>query len=322
MSDRRDGLRLLPVPGHGTEDVVLDAEGCAWTGTDDGAVWRVDPDGGTTRVGLTGGRPLGLELLDEDRLLVCDSERGLLAMHRRTGEVEVLATHAAGQGLLVCNNAAVGPDGEVWFSDSSAVHPRARWRADLLEATCTGRLLCRRPDGTTEQWLDRLDFANGVVLLPDGGSVLVAETGGRRIRRLWLTGPLAGQDEVLVDALPGYPDNAALGSDGLVWVALASPRVRALEVARRHHRVVRRALTRLPERLNPRPTPSVHVQAYAVSAQGATLVHDLRRPADRFSMVTGVREHRGRLWLGSLEQPCLAVLDVPGGPEDRGGTGD
>jgi hypothetical protein len=28
-------------------------------------------------------------------------------------------------------------------------------------------------------------------------------------------------------------------------------------------------------------------------------------------MVTGVREHGGQVWLGSLEEPALAVLSLP-----------
>jgi hypothetical protein len=29
---------------------------------------------------------------------------------------------------------------------------------------------------------------------------------------------------------------------------------------------------------------------------------------DRYHMVTGVREHEGRVWMGSLEEPAVAVL--------------
>ena len=44
------------------------------------------------------------------------------------------------------------------------------------------------------------------------------------------------------------------------------------------------------------------------------LVHDLdlQPPASGpgFHMVTGVREHDGRLWMGSLVEPAVAVLDL------------
>ena len=317
MSARRTGLRRLPVPGHGAEDVVVDAQGHAYTGTEDGAVLRVAPDGSVTRVGHTRGRPLGLELLDDDRLLVCDAERGLLAMHRTTGAVEVLVTEVAGRPLGVCNNAAVAADGSIWFSDSSAVHPLRRWRADLLEATCTGRLLRRAPDGSVEEHLTGLDFANGVALAPDGSAVHVAETGARTVVRLWLSGSRAGTRDLFAADLPGYPDNLSTGSDGLVWVTIASPPVAALERLRAHAPALVRRLGRvLPPALLPAPVRSVHVQAYR--PDGA-LVHDLRLPATDFHLVTGVREHRGTLWFGSLEEAAVATLDLaatgtPGAP--------
>jgi hypothetical protein len=43
-------------------------------------------------------------------------------------------------------------------------------------------------------------------------------------------------------------------------------------------------------------------------------VHDVsvERPEDlaRYHVVTGVREHDGRVWMGSLEEPAVAVVDL------------
>ena len=36
--------------------------------------------------------------------------------------------------------------------------------------------------------------------------------------------------------------------------------------------------------------------------------HDIDAVADEFHMVTGVREHNGQVWFGSLHEPALAVL--------------
>ena len=65
--------RRIEVPAMGAEDVVIDDRGIAWTGTEDGSVWRVAKDGAVRRVGNTGGRPLGIELYGEDRLLIADA---------------------------------------------------------------------------------------------------------------------------------------------------------------------------------------------------------------------------------------------------------
>jgi hypothetical protein len=37
-------------------------------------------------------------------------------------------------------------------------------------------------------------------------------------------------------------------------------------------------------------------------------VHDVIADASGYHMVTGVREHDGALWLGSLHEPAVAVV--------------
>jgi len=300
-------LTVVPVPGHGAEDVVVDEQGAVFTGTDDGSVWRIRDDGRRIdRVGATGGRPLGLELLPDGRLLVCDAHRGLLALDTGTGAVEPLATHVHGERILVCNNAAVHSSGAIYFSDSSRVFPLERWRADLVESTGTGRLLRRDPDGTVDVVLDGLRFANGVALSADEAYVAVAETGGRTVVRRWLAGPRAGRVDRLAEDLPGYPDNIARGSDGLIWVTLASPRVPSLERVMRAPVPVRRVSSRLPRRLQPAPVRSARVVALDDAGE---VVHDLSADPASYHMVTGVRERLGRVWLGSLEESAVAVME-------------
>ncbi|HOT57129.1 MAG TPA: SMP-30/gluconolactonase/LRE family protein, partial [Ornithinibacter sp.] len=99
----------------------------------------LDPGSGpTTTVTSTGGRPLGLENLPDGRILVCDAHRGLLALDPASGDLETLLTEVDGDRLLFTNNAAVAPDGTIWFSDSSRIWPIEEWKNDLIEHTCTG----------------------------------------------------------------------------------------------------------------------------------------------------------------------------------------
>jgi hypothetical protein len=39
-------------------------------------------------------------------------------------------------------------------------------------------------------------------------------------------------------------------------------------------------------------------------------VHDVSGEASGYHMVTGVREHDGRLWLGSLHEPAVGVITL------------
>jgi sugar lactone lactonase YvrE len=316
--------RVVPVNGTGPEDVVVDADGRVYTGFDDGRIVRVSHGGDRIEtVARVPGRPLGLEFRGPDELVVCASDAGLLAVRldrRREGSVRVLVSAVAGRRLLAVNNAAVAPDGAVYFSDSSTRHRIPQWRADLIERTSSGRLFRLDPDGGVCQLLDGLDFANGVALATDGSFVAVAETGSRRLRRVHLTGDRAGSDDVLVDGLPGYPDNIATGSDGLIWIAIPAPRVAALDRVQRLPDRVRPLIGRLPERLLPGPAATVAV--VAVDAAGDTagnIALSCRGVLDGFTMLTGVREAGGTLWFGSVQGRALATMPRPGGRASRDG---
>jgi len=302
---------VIPVPADGAEDVVVGTsgrdEGAVFTGTADGGIFRVSHDGShIDRVAHTGGRPLGLELDPDGRLLVCDAHRGLLKVDTASGAVEAVTDSVRGTRMVFCNNAAVAADGTVWFSDSSTKYGIERWKDDFVQNTRTGRLLRLVPGGEPEVVVDELAFANGVALSRDEDFVCVAETGARTVVRRWLTGDRAGMRDLLCQDLPGYPDNISRGSDGLIWVTIASPKDPVVERLQTAPLPVRRAVTRVPERLQPKPQRTVRVQAYDDRGR---LVHDHDVETSQFHMVTGVREHDGRVWMGSLHEPAIAVLD-------------
>jgi sugar lactone lactonase YvrE len=290
-------LRRYELPGTGPEDVLVAPDGAVLTGLSDGRILRVTPDGNQLdTVADTGGRPLGLEWLPDGTLLVCDARRGLLRV--AGAAVEVLT-----EGYTFCNNAAVGTDGTVYFTDSSTRFGIDHWRAELIEHSSTGRLLRRDVTGKVDVLLDGLSFANGVALTPDESSVLVAETGAYRVTRLWLNGPRAGNHEPFADNLPGFPDNISTGTDGTIWITQASPRDPVLDRLLPRPPALRRLAWSLPDRLQPQPRRTVWVLGYTPDG---TLAYDLQGPGTHFHMVTGVREHDGHLWLGSLVDTAIA----------------
>ncbi len=307
---------VIPVPGHGTEDVCVATsgpdEGAVFTGTEDGAIFRVSPDGARVdRIADTGGRPLGIEYAADGRLLVCDAARGLLWVDPASGSVDLITDSVDGVRMRFCNNAAIAADGTIWFSDSSQQFGIERWKDDFIRGTRTGRLLRRDPDGAVATVLTGLAFANGVALAGDESFVCVAESGARTVVRHWLAAPRKGMRDKLCSDLPGYPDNIARGSDGLIWVTLGSPTDPLVERIQRGPMALRKVVTKIPEALQPKPKQIVWVQAYD---ETGLLVHDLKVDAAdhgaSFHMVTGVREHAGRVWLGSLEEPSIAVLTI------------
>jgi sugar lactone lactonase YvrE len=295
-------VTVIPVNGHGPEDVVVDGEGRIYAGVDDGRILRLSPDGRRIDViADTGGRPLGLELYGEDELLICDARAGLLVVPLSGGAVSTLATSALGLDFVFCNNAAVASDGTIYFTDSSRRFGIDNWRDDLIEQTAGGRLLRRSPDGAIDLLLDGLQFANGVALAPDESFVAVAETGACRVSRVWLRD---GRSDVFVDGLWGFPDNISTGTDGLIWITQASPKVPALDVVRRLPAFLRAGVRRLPTSLQ--PSPGREVGVLGVAADGK-VERELRGEIDGFHMLVGVREWQGKLYFGSLEEDAIAV---------------
>lgn len=299
-------LRVFDVGGHGPEDVLVDpADGTVLTGVDDGRILRLQPGEATvTEVADTAGRPLGLEWLPDGRLLVCDAHRGLLAVTTDGGEVEVLADVADGLPIRFCNNAAVAQDGTIWFSDSSQRFGIDVWKADLLEHSGTGRLLRRDPAGEVRVVADGLHFPNGVAIAGASAQVYFAASGSYDLSRL----PDADQAPApVLGNLPGFPDNIATGTDGLVWVALASPRNPVVDLLAPLPGVLRRWVWALPEAMQPKPAHQIWV--VALDPDSGRVVHDLQGSHPDFGLTTGVREHAGTVWLGSLVGTTIACFE-------------
>lgn len=302
------GLRFLPVGGRGPEDVAA-FDDRLFTGVADGRLLAVPRhEGPVTAVADTGGRPLGVEALPDGRLIVCDAERGLLRVDPRTGSVEPLLDSIDGEPMKICDNAAVAADGTIYFTDSSRRYHLPDYPADLIERTATGRLLRRDPDGQVHVLLDHLEFANGVALADDESFVAVAETAAARIWRVWLTGPRCGQSEMLADGLPGLPDNLSTGTAGRIWVAIPTPLVRALRLAQRLPRSVRRLVSRLAVTTNP---PRGTAGALAIDRDGQIVMRMECGRRCGYRMLTGVREYAGQLYFGSLAERSIATLPCP-----------
>jgi sugar lactone lactonase YvrE len=319
-----DGVRALPgfsgapaalvvrgriLVGRGPEHVTDDGAGGLLTGLADGRVLRVDTSARrVTEVGRTGGRPLGLTVLPDGCLLVCDASRGLLAM-RPGRPVKVLTDRVEGEPLRMCSNVTAARDGTVYFTASSRRYRLAHWRSDLVEHTGTGRLMRLSPGGSPEVLADGIEFANGVALSRDESHVVVAETGTRRLTRHWLAGPAAGRSDVLLDNLPGYPDNLSRGPDGTLWVALAAPVNPLVEWGRGAPSWVRRTAGATAIALRVRPPRRARV--LAVTADGVVR-HDVTVSGPGCRMLTSVAETPDSLVLGSLSENSLTLCALPG----------
>ena len=295
--------------GHGPEDIEVDSEGRIYAGLDDGRILRWDAvDREPVLFAETGGRPLGLDWDQNGRLLVADGVAGVLAIDV-DGQIEVLTTECGERPLRLPDDLAAAADGSIWFSEASQRFGLREWKHDFFESRPNGRLCVWEPaTKKAREVLGEMYFANGVAVDPGQEFVLVAESTRYRVLRVWIAGERAGEHEVIIDNLPGIPDGISTGSNGIFWIAIASPRDPSLD-GMVGSPWLRKLLFRLPAFVHPAPKRTARI--IGIDRDGK-VVHDLFDPkGERIWMVTSVQERGGHLYLGSVADNAWARIPVP-----------
>ncbi|WP_338829479.1 ABC transporter permease [Bradyrhizobium sp. 27S5] len=311
--EQNDKLRDVELIGLGRieapEDVILDRNNNLYAGSRHGDIMRFyAPDYQRMEVfAHIGGQPLGMAFDRQDNLYVCIGGMGLYRI-KPDGTVEKAtdetnrSMHSVNDDsrLRLADDLDITDDGLIFFSEATVRYEMDEWPIDGLEARGNGRIICYdTKTGATHTALRGLKFPNGICVASDGQSILFAETFGCSIKRLWFAGPKKGQVEVVMDNLPGYPDNINLASDGNYWLALVGMRSPSLDLAWKMPGFRRRMAKRVPvdEWLFPNINTGCVVK---FNEQGKILESfwDLR--GENHPMITSMREHRGYLYLGGI----------------------
>lgn len=304
-NDRLRSARLVELGGRlGPEDVAGGPDGLIYTATSNGQILRFRQNGtGVEVFADVGGRPLGMEFDADGNLIVANAYAGLQRI-QPDGNVAMLVDEFEGVHIDYANDVAIANDGTVFFSDASsklgASQSGGTYEAslmDILEHGGHGRVFRFDPaSGEISIVVDGLNFANGVAISEDQSFLLINETGSYRILRYWLSGSGAGTREVLLENLPGFPDNLNNGLNGRFWVGLVAPR-NALIDNLADKPLLRKMVQRLPAFMRPEAQPSSHV--IAISADGDVLMN-LQDTDARLPALTGVYESADALWLSNL----------------------
>ena len=165
--------------------------------------------------------------------------------------------------------------------------------------------------GKTRTVLSDLAFPNGVCIAHDGRSVLWVSTWLCRIYRYWIEGEKAGQLELLVDNLPGYPDNINRASDGNYWAALLGMRTPALDLAMRMPGFRRRMARRVAP--NQWLYPNINTGCVVKFDEKGNILESLwDLGGANHPMITSMREHKGYLYLGGVSNNRIGRYKLPG----------
>lgn len=311
------GLQLISLGAEaGPEHIAIGPDAKLYAAVASGKLLRMNVDGSAQEVfARTSGRILGFAFDGAGNVIAADAVLGLLAI-APGGNVRVLVDEADGRPIGYANSVVVAGSGLVYFTDASTRFAPRDWGGtfeasvlDILEQSATGRVLEHDPArGTTRVVARGLSFANGIALSEDEQTLFVAETGRYR---LW-TIPTTGSDldlahgptvqaRVLLDNLPGYPDNLMRGAQGRIWLGLAKPRSAVVDwMADKPW--LRSMTLRLPRVLWPVPRPYGHVLAFTEEGR---IVADLQDPSGAYPETTSVTETTDRLYVQSLHAGAL-----------------
>lgn len=174
-------------------------------------VSSIDQSGRQTTVAEVPGQPSGLGWLPDGRLLVVSmTDRRLLRMDSDgLNEVADLSKFAS----FHCNDMVVDRHGRAYVGN---------FGFDLVgrEPVKPAALVMVTPDGQARVAADNLLFPNGCVITPDGRTLIVAETFGKRLTAFDISedGSLTGR-RTWADLGDASPDGICLDAEGAIWVA-------------------------------------------------------------------------------------------------------
>jgi sugar lactone lactonase YvrE len=175
------------------------------------AVWRLTGEGQASKVGEFSDEVSGLGWLPDGTMLaVSMSRRHLLRLLPKGPEIAVdLSPYVANPiNDMVIDRQGRAYIGGFGFNLFGGEEPRP---------TC---LLCVDPNGRVREVADDLHFPNGMVITPDGKTLVVGETLGERLTAFEIQPDGALANRRVFAAIDGLiPDGICLDAEGAVWVA-------------------------------------------------------------------------------------------------------
>ena len=186
----------------------------------DHGVHALDAEGNDEKVLEVDGQSSGLGWLPDGRLLMVSMLDRRVLRVEQNGQI---VTHADLSGLATwhCNDMVVDRQGRAYVGNFGFDLEAPRdWSTGPPPAV----LALVGTDGSVTAAADKMLFPNGTVITPDGRTLIIAESMGRRLTAFDIAsdGSLSGR-RVWADlsSIPVAPDGICLDAEGAVWAANA-----------------------------------------------------------------------------------------------------
>lgn len=176
-------------------------------------VFTLDSEGNEERVLTVEAQPSGLGWLPTgDMLVVSMTDKKILRHNGTTTSIHADLSHVSEHE---CNDMVVGPDGTAYVSIFGF-----NLHADPPVEPLAAHLVVVSPDGTVRTGAKELMFPNGSVITPDGSTLIVGESYGRRYSAYRITEDgMAVDHRIWADLGDRIPDGCCLDAEGAIWFA-------------------------------------------------------------------------------------------------------
>ncbi len=217
VKDEGVPVKFVDVP-HFCEGIVFDAAGDFFVSDlKEGTIYRVTQDRKVVAWTRTK-RPNGHKILPDGTHLVCDAEeKAVLRLDAKGNMIGRASSGSEGEPLLGPNDVTLDGNGGFYFTDpegSGVENP-------------IGSVYYVDQAGVTHRVIQGLAYPNGIVVRPDGKTLLVGEGEGNRILSYEILAPgKVGPMRVLIDLptktgkqIENHADGMALDEAGNLYVA-------------------------------------------------------------------------------------------------------
>jgi len=233
-----DPVEVLRVPTY-TEGIVFDHAGNAYV-SHDRFITRIAP-GGQSAVWAETGSPNGHKVLADGTHLVCDRKGFVYRLDANGGVLGTASSECDGKPLRTPNDLTLDAMGGFYFTDPAGARDRPAGSVHYVDA-----------NGKTHLAAETLFYPNGIVIRPDGKTLLVGESMRNRVVEFPVMAPgKLGPMRVFAELpskraaqIDNKPDGMALDEAGNLYVAhYGMGQVQVLDSA---GQLVRRIDTGLP----------------------------------------------------------------------------
>jgi gluconolactonase len=210
-------VKVADVPSF-CEGVVIDRAGALFVSDVIGGIVYTVSQSGTLTPWAKAGEPNGHKILPDGTHLVCDGKQHAVLHVAEDGTLlGNAAAESDGKPLQTPNDLTLDNHGGFYFTD-----PGDSWKE-----TPTGTVHYTDSSGTVHTVLKGLAYPNGIVLRPDGKTLLLGESGKNRILMFTVIAPGNLEGEKIFADLPsptdkngeGLPDGMCLDGTGNLYVA-------------------------------------------------------------------------------------------------------